>query len=135
MARYFKLATANNQDKEQLMQILQNKIFFPEATSNPALPAQPEPDFEAGNDLPNFDYRQFFKFMYSDKDGSPVVKTRSEYSVSDQNTYIVPTSAQTTRYRLTAAPTITEFNHIENMNGQSTLVTADVFLQYNQKMF
>lgn len=122
MAKYFKLEAANSQDLEQIMWLLKNKTFFPESTSTPALP---------GSYDIAFDYRQLFKFI-SLHNGYPVVKTREDISTVQFGTKMVPTAEWTSRYQLSAAPTITAMpDEFEYINGKPGNTTADVFLTYH----
>lgn len=124
MARYFKLETATAKDFEQLMWLLKNKIFFPEATSTPPLPA---------TYTPGYDYRQFFKHI-SLHGGMPVVRTREDKTPVQFGTAYVPTAEWTTRYGLSAAPTITAMSdEFEYVNGRPVTTTADYFLVYHYK--
>ncbi len=122
MARYFKLETANKKDYEQLMWLLQNKTFYPEATSTPSLP---------GSYSAVYDYRQFFRYI-AQYAGMPVVKTREDKSAAQFGVSYVPTAEWTTRYGLSAAPTIVELSdEFEYVNGRPVTTTADVFLVYH----
>lgn len=124
MARFFKISAATSADYEALMWILNNKIFFPEATSSPALPASGDAAF---------DYRQFFKFICLDKlDGMPIVKSRQPWSAAQFGTSAVPTADWTGRYGLANAPTITEMpDDYEEVGGRKIVTTADVFISFN----
>lgn len=124
MARYFQLVTANKKDLEQVMWLLQNKTFYPETTSSPALPVSYNI---------SFNYKQFFKFI-SLYQGQPVVKTREDKTDVEFGTLYVPTAEWTTRYGLSVAPTIValtdDFGDVNGHKGANKS-NDDIFLTYN----
>ncbi len=124
MARIFKITAATSADYEAMMWIIKNKIFFPEASSSPALP----PSGSA-----SFDYRQFFRFVCLDKlDGMPIVKSRQDWTASEFNSQAVPTADWTGRYNLANAPTVSEMpDDYEDVGGRKLVTSADAFLSYN----
>jgi len=97
-SRTFKIVPENDHDRKMLEQLFAYKTFFPEESSIPALPATPDP---------TFDYRQFFIFMNTDRDGHLAVYTRDEIDAADFDQYI-PTADWTDRYYLSAIPSVSE---------------------------
>lgn len=121
MFEYFKLTVATAQDYEQLMWLLTNKRFYPEASSTPALPGVP---------TPGFDYRELMVLWAEDKtDRMPIVRTRNQYSLVNFSINVVPTADWTTRYNLSAPPTITGI--AENLDRPETRTRNFGFLSYN----
>lgn len=97
-SRTFKIVPANEHDRKMLEQLFAYKTFFPEESSTPPLPATPDP---------GFDYRQFFIFMNTDREGHLAVYTRDEIEAADFDQYI-PDADWTDRYYLSAIPTVSE---------------------------
>lgn len=123
---YFKIIGATAADTAILQDILSKRTFYPNATTDPALPAL------ADADPVNFDYRQLFRFVGIDTDGGVIVHTRSLYSVADWDTKIVPTAEWTASYRLSAPPTIALSAYSKyDANGRQNETTLDVFKSYN----
>lgn len=125
MTRYFKLTVDNKQDYDQLMWVLTNLTFFPNATTTPALPV---------SNTPGFDYRQLFKYFGLDKStGMPIVKTREIIDATTFDNDIVPTGEWVTVYNLTASPTVSEITEdLEYRDGKSLKTDIDAFLVYHQ---
>lgn len=122
MFEYFKLTVTSAQDYEQLMWLLTNKRFYPEATSVPPLPAVPNPGA--------FDYRELMVLWTKDKnDGMPIVRTRSMYSLANFSINVVPVADWMGRYNLTANPTISGIS--ENLDHPSIRTRNFGFLSYN----
>lgn len=121
MFEYFKLTVATAQDYEQLMWLLKNKRFYPELTSTPPLPAVPNG---------SFDYRELMILWGLEKmDGMPIVRTRSKYSLANFDVNVVPVADWTTRYKLSAPPTITAIAN--DLDLPATRTTFYGFLNYN----
>lgn len=124
--RYFRITPTNAADAAQLYWLMNNKTFYPEATSVPPLPA-------SYSDI--FDYRQFFVVVGMDNDGSFIVFTRSEYTGVEFGTNVIPTADWTNRYRMSIAPTITELpNYTEYYNGKDRKHTIHTFLYYDYQL-
>lgn len=120
MFEYFKIVAATEADRVQLLWVLQNKRFYPEATSVPPLPLTP---------LGGFDYREFLILWRIDSDGMPIVRTRSMISLANFSVNIVPTADWTARYRLSVAPTIQSVNL--DLDPFATRTSKATFLSYN----
>jgi len=122
--KYFRIVPANSDDAARLFTLLENKTFYPEPTSTPALPAV----FDY-----YFDYRQFFIVKSNnEKDGSIIIKTRSEYTVGQFGTDVIPTAEWTSRYKLSVAPTIVALPDYSEIlpSGHSVVTSQDIFLNY-----
>lgn len=124
-SRYLKISVNNKQDYDQLMWVLTNIIFFPNATTTPPLP---------GSNTPGFDYRQLFKYFGLDKStGMPIIKCREILSAFDFSTNYVPEQEWIDIYKLSAIPDITEMSEdLEYRNGKSYKTDIDAFLVYHQ---
>lgn len=123
---YFTLEAANAADDAQLQVVLASKKFYPESTSVPALPIS----FDN-----SFDYRQFLIYLGRDKAGKHLVVTRKQYSVLEFNTNVIPTADWTSRYRLSVAPTVSESDYAEIVNGNNYATSYHTFLSYDYKDF
>lgn len=127
--RYFKIVPANAADAAQLYKLLTSKTFYPEATSVPPLP--PVSPFN-----PLFDYRQFFRLVGFTKEGDAIVFTRSEYTVGQFGTNVIPTADWTARYYMSIAPTIVALpTFSDELNGHNTNTDINTFLSYDYKNF
>lgn len=125
--RVFSLTPANAADSAALLWILQNKTFYPEATSTPALPAS----YDGA-----FDYRQLFKFI-GFRDGIPLVYTRKEYTTVEFGVNVVPTADWAARYKMSAPPTVTAITDYTDLtaNGANTNTGIDTFLSYDYQLY
>ncbi len=125
--KYFKIVPANSADAAILYAILTNKTFYPEATSIPALP---------GVATPGFDYRQFFVVVGFTKEGDAIVFTRSEYTVGQFGTNVIPTAEWTARYKLSIAPTIVALPTFSNtaLDGHNFNTNLNAFLSYDYQL-
>jgi len=127
--KYFKIVPANAEDAAQLYKLLTSKTFYPEATSVPPLP--PLTPFDT-----LFDYRQFFKVIGFTKEGEAIVFTRSEYTVVEFETNVIPTADWTMRYYMSIAPTIVALpTYSEDVNKHNTNTDINTFLSYDYKNF
>lgn len=123
--RYLKISVKTKQDYDQLMWVLKNITFFPNATTNPALPV---------SNTPGFDYRQLFRYFGLDKStGMPIIKVREVISAFDFSTNYVPEQEWVDIYKLSEIPTITEISEdLEYRDGKSLKTDIDAFLVYHQ---
>lgn len=125
--KYFKIVPANSADAAILYAILTNKTFYPEASSVPALP---------GAYSALFDYRQFFVVVGFTKEGEAIVFTRSEYTVGEFGTNVIPTAEWTARYKLSIAPTIVALPTFSNtaLDGHNFNTNLNAFLSYDYQL-
>lgn len=126
--KYFKIVPANSADAAQLYAILTGKTFYPEASSVPPLPAA----FAAG-----FDYRQFFILIGFNREGEAIVYTRSEYTVGQFNTNVIPAADWTSRYYMSIAPTVIALPTMNELDasGHSLSIKPMSFLSWDYKNF
>lgn len=87
MFDYFKITAASARDFEHLLWLVKYHDFYPQTV--------------------DFDYRQFFILVGVDYGSRMlVVKTRTNYTLLDFNTLIIPTALWTSRYGMSVAPTV-----------------------------
>lgn len=79
---HFLIKPANFSEAERLFYILNHKKFYPLDI--------PETIFDENGNLIEYDFRQYFKIINKNSNGSVLIQTREYYTVSDFNTFIIP---------------------------------------------
>ncbi len=109
MFEYFKITALNKADFEQLVWLFTSKKFFPESSSNPALPRFPNG---------TFDYRELLIMDQIDNNARSIdVRTRQPYSLIQFGTNVIPTAEWVSRYKLSGTPVINGITIIANRNA------------------
>ena len=126
--RVFRIIPANDADRQAIRAILTSKIWFPESTSTPPLPAT----FTPGD---NFDYRELLQFFSELPDGTFLVLTRKQYELNEFGVNVIPTADWTDRYYCSVAPTIEEYNYTSLVNGGNTRTNIDAFRSYDYNLY
>lgn len=122
MFEYFRITSLNTNDFDQLLWLFRNKRFFPEPSSTPSLP--PEPNS-------SFDYRELVKLVSIDFNSRSIfVRTRQRYTLNNFSVNVIPTTDWTARYKMSGAPTIAAVNIDYDPNIKKTAIPTFENFQY-----
>lgn len=119
--KYFSIVPANAEDAARLYTLLSTKKFFPDASTDPALPVAYDP---------TFDYRQLLVPITINPDGSAIVCTRQEYTLANFKLHVITTAEWTARYNFSIAPTVSALPNYSDIlaNGQNVGTKVPMFL-------